>query len=203
MVGNSVPWKYLKLVRLSAAHQRGLTKVFIEQMDKKELSAEIVECAKKVKLLLMDCDGVLTDGRLYFSSQGEELKVFHVRDGMGLVAWHQEGFISGVITGRESVALEKRTAELNLKYLVQGSKDKVGDFERIISAENLTADMVAFIGDDIPDIPLLKCVGMPIAVADSCESVLPFAKYVTNKNGGLGAVREVVDLLLNVKEYNI
>jgi len=121
---------------------------------------------------------------------------------MGLVAWHAEGFCSGIITGRESIALERRAAELRVKYLIQGSRDKVEDFEKIITAEKLNAERVAFIGDDLPDIPLLKRVGFPIAVADSCHEVLSCAKYITNKNGGMGAVREVSDLLLSAQKLN-
>jgi 3-deoxy-D-manno-octulosonate 8-phosphate phosphatase (KDO 8-P phosphatase) len=166
-------------------------------MLKQKLSSEILQKAKKVKLLLMDCDGVLTDGKLYFSKDGEELKVFNIKDGQGIVSWHKAGFLSGVITGRNSVMLEKRVEELGINYLKQGSKDKVKDLEEILSDSKLSIEEVAYIGDDISDIGLLKQVGFPIAVSDCADEILTEVLYLTKKNGGFGAVREVTDLLLN------
>ena len=168
-------------------------------MVENQLSENILKCAKKVKLLLMDCDGVLTDGKLYFSKDGEALKVFHVRDGQGLVIWHSAGFLSGVITGRKSKMLEKRGSELGIKYLKQSSEDKLKDFEKIILDAKVSSDEVAYLGDDVSDINLLNSVGFPVAVNDSVEKVRSCARYVTLKRGGDGAVREVVDLLMKSK----
>lgn len=170
-------------------------------MSKSKLSPDLLEKASKVKLLLMDCDGVLTDGRLYFSKDGEELKVFNIKDGQGIVSWHKAGFISGIVTGRKSVMLEKRVEELGIHYLRQNSKDKIKDFEGILSETNFSAEEVAYIGDDISDITLIKKVGFPIAVADSAEEILSEVSYITKAKGGFGAIREVTDLLLKSKQY--
>jgi 3-deoxy-D-manno-octulosonate 8-phosphate phosphatase (KDO 8-P phosphatase) len=167
-------------------------------MEDTNLSREKLAKAKKVKLLLMDCDGVLTDGSLYFSKDGEELKVFNIKDGQGIVTWHRAGYLSGIITGRSSTMLEKRVGELGIHYLRQGSADKVKDFEEILLETNLTAEEVAFVGDDISDIELLRRVGFPIAVADSDESILSEVLYVTLRKGGRGAVREAINLLLKI-----
>ena len=148
----------------------------------------------------MDCDGVLTDGRLYFSERGEELKVFHVRDGQGLVMWHQAGFRSGIITGRDAgQIINKRAAELGIHYVKVRSVDKVKDFEEILADANVAPDEVAFIGDDVGDIELLKKIGFPIAVADAVSEVKETAMFVTKNNGGYGAVREITDLLIRAK----
>jgi 3-deoxy-D-manno-octulosonate 8-phosphate phosphatase (KDO 8-P phosphatase) len=160
----------------------------------------IKERASKIRLLLMDCDGVLTDGRLYFSERGEELKVFNVRDGQGLVTWHASGFMSGIITGRGAEPIIKRRAEeLGIRYVRANSDDKIGDFEAIIADAGVSPDETAFIGDDIGDIGLLERVGLAIGVADAVEEVRARVMMVTNANGGHGAVREVTNLLLRSK----
>lgn len=152
----------------------------------------------KIKLLLMDCDGVLTDGRLYFSAQGEAMKAFDVRDGQGIVLWHAAGFESGTISGRDSGGIvAARAIELGIKYVREGSQDKVADFQEIIVDANVAPEEIAFIGDDIGDIELMNLVGFPIAVADAVEGVKAVASYITNAKGGNGAVREVVEMLLN------
>lgn len=169
-------------------------------MSEQNLNAEILKRARKIKLLLMDCDGVLTDGRLYYSERGEELKVFHVRDGQGIVSWHQAGFYSGIITGRKSKILETRATELGIHFIKQASKDKIKDFESILSEANVSADEVAFIGDDLVDFVLFEKVGLSVAVADAVEMLFSKANYITKLNGGLGAVREVIDLLFDSKK---
>ena len=160
---------------------------------------KLKERAKKIKLLLMDCDGVLTDGRLYFSETGESLKVFHVRDGQGIVMWHQAGFQTGIITGRNSPIVIKRATELGMHYIKVGSQNKVKDFAEILKESNIISEEVAYIGDDIPDISLMEIVGFSITVKDAAREVKPFAKYITKSKGGFGAVREVIDLLINSK----
>jgi 3-deoxy-D-manno-octulosonate 8-phosphate phosphatase (KDO 8-P phosphatase) len=160
----------------------------------------VKEKASRVNLLLMDCDGVLTDGRLYFSANGEAIKVFHVRDGQGIVLWHKAGFRSGVITGRDAEdILQARAQELGMDYLSVRSADKVRDFETILIESGISADETAFIGDDLGDLPLLERVGFPVAVADAVPEVIATAAYVTRLSGGQGAVREVIDLLLAAK----
>jgi 3-deoxy-D-manno-octulosonate 8-phosphate phosphatase (KDO 8-P phosphatase) len=149
----------------------------------------------------MDCDGVLTDGRLYFSERGEELKVFHVRDGQGLVSWHAAGFESGIISGRDTRAIvDARAVELGIKYVRVKSINKLRDLEAILAEAKLEAEQVAFIGDDIGDIELMKVVGFAVAVADAMPEVKEAAHYVTEKFGGYGAVREITDLLLKVHQ---
>jgi len=169
-------------------------------MNKQKLSEDILERARRIKLLLMDCDGVLTDGRLYFTESGEAIKVFHVRDGQGLALWHKAGFRSGIITGRNAEKIiQKRATELGIHYIKARSQDKAKDFEDILQSEKLNADEVAYIGDDIGDICLMKKVGLPIAVADASSEVFPYITFRTEKAGGFGAVREVTDLLLYAK----
>ena len=172
-------------------------------MDKLILRNKILARAKKIKLLLMDCDGVLTDGRLYFSEHGEQLKVFHVRDGQGLATWHKAGFRSGIISGRNAKKiLEKRATEIGIHYIKVCSIDKARDFEDILRDADVTSDEVAYIGDDIGDICLMLKVGLPIAVADAVSDVRFHALYKTKVKGGCGAVREITDLLLKAKNIN-
>jgi len=169
-------------------------------MNKQNLNEDVLERSRKIKLLLMDCDGVLTDGRLYFTESGEAMKVFHVRDGQGLALWHKAGFRSGIITGRNAEKiLEQRATELGIHYIKARSQDKARDFEDILQSEKINADEVAYIGDDIGDICLMEKVGLPIAVSDAVSEVLPYILYKTEKPGGFGAVREVIDLLLYAK----
>ncbi len=170
-------------------------------MNEQNLSDDFIKRAKKIKLLLMDCDGVLTDGKLYFTERGEELKVFHVRDGQGLSMWHKAGFRSGIISGRNAkIILEKRATELGIYYIKTCSLDKAKDFTDILQDSKVTSDEVAYIGDDVGDICLLKNVGLPIAVADAVSALLPYVVHKTTAKGGRGAVREVTDLLLRAKE---
>ena len=145
----------------------------------------------------MDCDGVLTDGRLYFGPSGEVMKSFHVRDGQGIVDWHRAGLVSGIISGRRSEGIvEARANELGIRFVVTGSSNKVADLEHILSESGIPAEETAFIGDDLGDIGLMKLVGLPVAVADAVEDVKAAASYVTKAKGGGAAVREVIDLLL-------
>lgn len=169
-------------------------------MNEQKLDENVLEKARNVKLLLMDCDGVLTDGRLYFNERGEELKVFHVRDGQGIVMWHQAGYESGIISGRKSKILHTRATELGMRYIKDGSQDKVKDFEDIFQFANVSLEEVAFIGDDIADVCLMKKVGFAVAVADAVQEVLPYVIYTTKFKGGFAAVREVIDLLLRAKK---
>jgi 3-deoxy-D-manno-octulosonate 8-phosphate phosphatase (KDO 8-P phosphatase) len=161
------------------------------------LDPALAERCKKIKLLLMDCDGVLTDGRLYFSANGEELKVFDVKDGQGLANWHRAGFVSGIISGRGSGAIiQARADELGMAYVVSSSRNKAKDFADILLKAGFEPDEVAFIGDDTGDMPVMERAGFPIAVADAVEAIKAAAAYVTKSEGGRGAVREVVDMLL-------
>lgn len=169
-------------------------------MSKQIVSDDVIKRARKIKLLLMDCDGVLTDGRLYFSESGESLKVFHVRDGQGLVLWHQAGFRSGIISGRSSEIVRTRATELGMHYIKIGSLDKTKDFEDILQDAKVKPEEVAFIGDDVADICVMEKVGLAVTVADGASEVESYSNYKTILNGGFGAVREVTDLLINLRK---
>lgn len=166
----------------------------------KDLSADILARAAKVKLLLMDCDGVLTDGKIYFNERGEETKSFDVKDGQGIVSLHRAGIVTGIITGRVFKALEIRAEELGIRFLRQGCDDKVLEFENLLADAGVTAEETAYVGDDLPDISLLKRAGFAVAVADAVQEVLEKAHYITDKNGGEGAIREVADLILKARQ---
>lgn len=153
----------------------------------------------KVKLLLMDCDGVMTDGRMYFGPTGEELKVFHVRDGQGLVMFHKTGFRSGIISGRNSPIVELRAKQLGVEFIWQGRKEKVSAFNEIVEASGVAPEEIAFIGDDTPDAEIFPLVGLAVAVGDAHKAVKAAAHLTTRASGGRGAVREVIDLLLDAQ----
>lgn len=148
----------------------------------------------------MDCDGVLTDGRLYFGPTGEELKVFHARDGQGIVEWHAAGFRSGIISGRNSPIVEMRARQLGIEFIYQGRKEKISAFHEMIAAAGIAADEVAFMGDDTPDSEVFPHVGLAVSVGDAHDAVKAAAHHVTNLDGGRGAVRELIDLLLAAKK---
>jgi len=150
-----------------------------------------------IKLLLLDVDGVLTDGSIIIDTDGMEYKRFHVRDGMGLVAWRKMGLRAGILTGRPSVITTRRAAELGIDLIEQGhAMDKVIGYENLCRVAEASDEQVAFVGDDLADLPVLCRVGYPVAVADAAEEVRSEAKYVTTAPGGRGAVREVVEHLL-------
>lgn len=149
-----------------------------------------------IRLLVLDVDGVLTDGRLYFGVRGEVLKVFDVRDGYGLTALQRAGIAVAVISGRRSAAVRARCRELRVRYVLQGVSDKLAAFERLRTRLELSSSDCACVGDDLPDVPLLNAVGVSFAVADAHPQVRRAAMRVTRHGGGRGAVREVCDLLL-------
>lgn len=161
--------------------------------------AEIQKRAARIKLLLMDCDGVLTDGRIWILENGEDQKAFHTRDGLGIDLLHRAGLQSGIISGRNSSALERRAQSLGVKYLWQGRDDKRKAFADTLVQAQVNNDEVAFIGDDLTDLPLMVQSGFAIAVGDAVAEVKERAHYVTTANGGNGAVREVVELILRAQ----
>lgn len=165
-------------------------------MAKNGIEAELISRARRITLIIMDCDGVLTDGRLYYGASGEELKVFNARDGQGIVDWHKAGYRTGIISGRNSPIVELRAKELGINFVVQGRKEKVSALNELILAAGVLREEVAFIGDDNPDAEVFPFVGLAVAVADAHESAKASAHHVTQKNGGCGAVREVTDMLL-------
>jgi 3-deoxy-D-manno-octulosonate 8-phosphate phosphatase (KDO 8-P phosphatase) len=160
---------------------------------------EIEKRAARVRLLLMDCDGVLTDGRITLLPDGDEQKSFHTRDGHGLVLLHRAGLRSGIISGRSSSAVERRARDLGIAYVRQGTLNKIVEFEEVLAAAGVEAGEAAFIGDDVTDIPLMQRVEFAVAVADATEETRAAAHYVTQAVGGFGAVREVAELILKAQ----
>ena len=159
-------------------------------------SSEVQQRAARIKLLLMDCDGVLTDGRIWIFENGEEQKGFHTRDGLGIDLWHRAGLQSGIISGRVSSAVETRARALGMTFIWQGCEDKLEAFNDTLARANVTSAEVAFVGDDLNDIPLMLQSGLAIAVADAAFETREHAHYVTTAQGGYGAIREVIELIL-------
>ncbi len=150
----------------------------------------------QIKLLCLDVDGVLTDGGIAIDDAGHETKRFHVRDGAALRMWARLGYETAVITGRNGMALRHRLRELGVRHVVSGSKEKGAAFEALLGEVGIAAGAVAMIGDDLPDLPILRRCGLPIAVRDAAQEVLDIAKFVTARPGGSGAVREAVEHIL-------
>jgi 3-deoxy-D-manno-octulosonate 8-phosphate phosphatase (KDO 8-P phosphatase) len=149
-----------------------------------------------LQLVGFDVDGVFTDGRFYLSDEGVESKAFSTQDGFGVRRLLDAGIEVVIISGRHSGAVERRMAELGVRHVIQGCKDKVGAFRELIATLDIPAEACAFVGDDIPDLPLLDVVGYSVAVANAVGPVRDACDYTTRAGGGFGAVREVSDLLL-------
>jgi len=161
-----------------------------------EVSLEVLQRAKKIKLLVCDVDGVFSDGRIYLGNDGEELKAFHTKDGFGIKALGSSGVDVAIITGRRSVIVANRMSALNVKHIVQGQEDKLPALIHLAKQLNLTPDEIAYIGDDIPDLACILHVGLGISVSDAHPSVSANSNYSTFIRGGFGAVREVCDLIM-------
>jgi len=159
----------------------------------------VLERAGRIRLLVLDVDGVLTDGRLYLSPTGEELKVFHVRDGSGLVAVQRAGITVAIISGRDSAAVSRRAAELGIRHVRQGVVDKGAELDRLLSELCVEPVETACVWDDTRDLPMLRRVGLAVGVADAHPALLEAAHWITRAPGGRGAVREVCDLLLSAR----
>ncbi len=165
----------------------------------KKTEKELLEIAKNIKLLILDVDGVLTDGRIILDNEGNELKAFHVRDGHGIKMLQRAGIQVAIITGRYSKVVERRARELGITEVYQRCHIKTVAFEHIIGQYGLTEKEVAYMGDDIVDIPVFRMVGLPIAVSDAEDEAKKYAVLVTRNRGGRGAVREICDFLLKAK----
>lgn len=160
------------------------------------MSSILKEKAKKVKLFITDVDGVLTDGRIVLGNNGEELKFFHVHDGKGIQLAHEAGIATAIITGRESKLVERRAEELSIKEVHQNIKDKIKVFNDVLDKYNVTAEEVAYIGDDVNDLEILERVGLSFTPANGVKKVKEVVDYITTKEGGQGAVREAIELIL-------
>ncbi len=154
---------------------------------------------RAVRMLVLDVDGVLTDGRLILGDDGQEYKAFHSRDGHGLRMLQQTGVQIALLTGRRSEVVVRRAADLGINYVIQGRRDKRIAFEELLVNSKMTAETVAFAGDDILDLPVMRHCGVGIAVADASPLVLDLADWTTQLKGGRGAVREICERIMRVQ----
>jgi len=157
---------------------------------------EVEQRARGIRLLVLDVDGVLTDGRLYYGGDEVELKAFHIQDGHGLKMLRESGIEVAIITGRTSQAVERRAQNLGVQYVYQGVADKLAVFEQLLAQLGLNAATAAGMGDDLPDLPILRRCGLAVTVPEAPALIRSHAHYVTSLHGGSGAVREVCELLM-------
>jgi 3-deoxy-D-manno-octulosonate 8-phosphate phosphatase (KDO 8-P phosphatase) len=151
---------------------------------------------KKIKMILFDVDGVLTDGSIIYTDKGTEIKAFNIQDGMGITLARKSGLLTGIITGRLSSMVSRRVEELKIDTVSQGSFNKLGPYLKVLKKYSLSDDEICYIGDDIVDMVILNRVGFSAAVANAREEVKAICDYITVASGGQGAVREVIDLIL-------
>jgi len=156
-----------------------------------------IESASKIRLLLLDVDGILTDGKLYFSNSGEESKAFHSLDGHGIKMLMRAGVAVGIITGRKSTIVTNRASDLGIDILYQGREDKIDVLTEIIATTGITADAIAYAGDDLPDLPVLQAVGLSFSVPGAHPDLKGAVNAITTRPGGEGAVREITDFILS------
>ena len=154
------------------------------------------EKVARIKLLLLDVDGVLTDGRIYVDNNGVETKAFDVKDGHGLKLLQRAGIRVGLLTGRQSEVVIYRAEDLGIDIVFQGVKDKLKIYYRILEDLGLCDEEIAYMGDDLVDLPVLRRVGLPATVPDGCEEIKPFVKFISRRKGGCGAVREFCEYIL-------
>ena len=159
----------------------------------------VIESAKKIKLLLLDVDGVLTDGRLYYGNSGEEMKAFNIQDGLGIKLLQQGDIRVGIITGRVSTLLQRRADELGINPVVQGREDKLTALNELLETMEIGMDEIAFMGDDLPDLAVIRRVGLGITPANGSSTLAQQAQWQTARRGGDGAVREVAEMILGAQ----
>lgn len=155
--------------------------------------------ARAVRLAIFDVDGVMTDGTLYIGPQGESFKAFNILDGHGVKMLQSAGVATAIISGRASEAVAWRAKELAIAHVVQGASDKVAEFDRLLASLALAPEACAFVGDDLPDLPVMTRCGLAVAVANAADGVKAAAHYVTRASGGRGAVREFCELVLRAQ----
>ena len=163
------------------------------------LPQDLVARASSVSVLLMDVDGVLTDGRIVYAEHGDELKFFDVQDGAGLIFWNRVGLKSAVITARKSRLVKRRAKELRIDFLAQGALLKLPAYERMLKRLRVNETQVCAIADDLMELPFLRRVGLAVAVPNAVDEIKRASHYVTQRPGGAGAVREVVEIILKAK----
>jgi len=166
------------------------------------MDSALQERAGKILMLVLDVDGVLTDGKLYFDNTGNEMKAFNSRDGLGMKALQRCGIEVAVITGRKSAIVSQRMAQLDIRHVYQGCEDKLEAFTQLLETTGLNAEQVCYVGDDWVDLPVLLRAGLAISVADADEHVKEHVHWVTQRNGGEGAVREICNLILSAQGKN-
>ncbi|MCZ7393703.1 MAG: HAD hydrolase family protein [Candidatus Methanoperedens sp.] len=202
-------WTGKNMVKIPISHEQNFeiddeVDFFIVEklLEKRELKKQN-GIFKNIKLIAMDVDGVLTDAGMYYSEDGNELKKFNTRDGKGIELARSVGIKTALITQEKTKIVEKRAAKLGINYVYQGIKDKTRVIEEIALKEKLDMNQIAYIGDDVNDIPLLKMVGISFAPNDASEEVKQIVSFITSRKGGEGAVRESVDIILGNKPlYN-
>ena len=160
------------------------------------MSDELIKLCIPIRVLLLDVDGVLTDGGILLDNQGIESKQFSIRDGQGIRLWQEAGGHTGIVTGRSSQIVKLRAAELDIDVVRQGVGEKLSVVEEVARQLGFTMQQIAYVGDDLPDLPVVSAVGLGVAVADAAEELRKRADYVTAMPGGRGAVRETVEVLL-------
>jgi len=160
------------------------------------MDAALRERASNIRMLVLDVDGVLTDGKLYFDHDGNEMKAFNSRDGLGMKALQRCGIEVAVISGRKSKVVARRMAQLDIQHVYEGRDDKLNAFLHLLEVTGLDAQQICFAGDDWIDLPVLRRVGLAVSVADAEDLVKQQVHWITKRNGGDGAVREICNLIL-------
>lgn len=163
---------------------------------KRNISSKIIEKARKIRAILMDVDGVLTHGKIVYDSNGIEIKHFNAHDGLGITLARMAGIKTGIISSRESGTIRVRAAELKMDYLYLGRDKKFPALQALCREYKFTPENICFIGDDLPDIPVIEAVGLGVAVSNATELTKNSADYITQNSGGEGAVREMVEIVL-------
>ncbi|WP_461480565.1 KdsC family phosphatase [Porticoccus sp.] len=164
------------------------------------VNQRIISRARQIRLLLLDVDGVLTDGRLYYGNNGEELKAFNIQDGLGIKLLQKNGIKVGIITGRSSALVARRAKELGIELVVQGREDKLNALNEVLASGDYSLEQIAFLGDDLPDLAVIRRVGLGVAVANASALVATQALWQTTASGGQGAVRELAELILRAQD---
>ncbi len=167
---------------------------------RRKISQKIQEKAKKIKMIIMDVDGVLTDGCIILGSKGEELKNFYVQDGVGIYLALQKGLVIALVSGRRSEVVKRRAEELKISEIYQGVSLKIEIYHKLLKKYGLKDEEIAYIGDDLGDIPPLRKAGLALAPANGVEEIKDIVHYVTRAPGGGGAVREAIDIILKAKK---
>lgn len=160
---------------------------------------KLEERCKSIELIVSDVDGVLTDGGVLLDNEGIEAKQYHIRDGLGVKVWRKAGFRFGIITGRNSQTVRLRSSELGIDVVRQGVEDKLSVANDLLEQFGLTSQQLAYIGDDLPDLSVVRMAGLGVAVQDAAAELREAADYVTQARGGCGAVRELVELILKAQ----